>query len=88
ETSLQVFEKISGAALTGPTDDLIEDVSSATLSCKASGTIYSAEWMKDNQKLSASDSITFSNDNRSVMISPVRKTDSGEYKCTLSNPIS
>ncbi|XP_053481144.1 carcinoembryonic antigen-related cell adhesion molecule 20-like isoform X2 [Ictalurus furcatus] len=88
ETSLHVFEIISGAALTGPTDDLIEDDSSATLSCKASGTIYSAEWMKDNQKLSASDNITFSNDNRSVMISPVRRRDSGEYKCTLSNPIS
>ncbi|XP_053481131.1 carcinoembryonic antigen-related cell adhesion molecule 1 [Ictalurus furcatus] len=88
ETSLQVYEKISGAALTGPTDDLIEDVSSATLTCKASGIIYSAEWMKDNQKLSASDSITFSNDNRSVMISPVSRRDSGEYQCTLSNPIS
>ncbi|KAF4088391.1 hypothetical protein AMELA_G00082430 [Ameiurus melas] len=87
-TSLQVVEIIFGAALTGPTDDLIEDVSSATLSCNASGTIYSAEWMKDNQKLSASDSITFSNDNRSVMISPVRRRDSGEYQCTLSNPIS
>ncbi|XP_053489660.1 carcinoembryonic antigen-related cell adhesion molecule 5-like [Ictalurus furcatus] len=86
--SVTVLEKISGAALTGPTEDLIEDDSSATLSCKASGTIYNAEWMKDNQKLSASDNITFSNDNRSVMISPVRRRDSGEYKCTLSNPIS
>ncbi|XP_053481040.1 carcinoembryonic antigen-related cell adhesion molecule 5-like isoform X3 [Ictalurus furcatus] len=86
--SITVLEKISGAALTGPTDDLIEDVSSATLSCKANGTIYSAEWMKDNQKLSASDNITFSNDNRSVMISPVSRRDSGEYQCTLSNPFS
>ncbi|XP_053089434.1 carcinoembryonic antigen-related cell adhesion molecule 21-like isoform X2 [Pangasianodon hypophthalmus] len=66
-TSLQVF------------DVLIEGVSSATLTCEASGIIYSTEWMKDNQKLSASDSITFSNDNRSVMISPVRRTDSGVY---------
>ncbi|XP_053536639.1 carcinoembryonic antigen-related cell adhesion molecule 5 isoform X1 [Ictalurus punctatus] len=86
--SITVLGKISGAALTGPTDDLIEGVSSTTLSCNASGTIYSAEWMKDNQKLSASDSITFSNDNRSVMISPVRRRDSGEYKCSLSNPFS
>ncbi|XP_053481111.1 carcinoembryonic antigen-related cell adhesion molecule 5-like isoform X3 [Ictalurus furcatus] len=86
--SVTVLETISGAALTGPTDDLIEDVSSATLTCNVSGTIYSAEWMKDNRKLSASGNITFSNDSRSVMISPVRRRDSGEYKCTFSNPIS
>ncbi|XP_060776786.1 carcinoembryonic antigen-related cell adhesion molecule 5-like [Neoarius graeffei] len=86
--SITVFEKILGAAVTGTTDLLIEGVSNATLSCKVNGSIHSAEWMKDNQKLSSSDRITFSNDNRSVMISPVRRSDSGVYQCTLSNPIS
>ncbi|XP_060776472.1 carcinoembryonic antigen-related cell adhesion molecule 1-like [Neoarius graeffei] len=86
--SITVFEKILGATVTGTTDLLIEGVSNATLSCKANGSIHSAKWMKDNQKLLSSDRITFSNKNRSVMISPVRRSDSGVYQCTLSNPIS
>ncbi|KAL0172355.1 hypothetical protein M9458_032666, partial [Cirrhinus mrigala] len=45
-------------------------------------------WMKDNSPLSPSDSIIFSSDNRSVSISPVQRSDSGEYQCTYSNPIS
>ncbi|XP_060776787.1 carcinoembryonic antigen-related cell adhesion molecule 20-like [Neoarius graeffei] len=81
-------EKILGAEVIGPTDLLIENVSNATLSCNVSGPIHSAEWMKDNQKLSSSDRITFSNDNRSVMISPVRRSDSGVYQCTIGNAIS
>ncbi|KAL0172359.1 hypothetical protein M9458_032670, partial [Cirrhinus mrigala] len=32
--------------------------------------------------------IIFSSDNRSVSISPVQRSDSGEYQCTYSNPIS
>ncbi|KAL7886545.1 hypothetical protein AOLI_G00042660 [Acnodon oligacanthus] len=87
ETTLDVFEKVSGATITGPTDLVIEG-NSADLSCDASGTIVTTEWMKDNQKLSPSNNITFSADNRSVSISPVSRTDGGEYRCTLSNPVS
>ncbi|KTG02658.1 hypothetical protein cypCar_00022266 [Cyprinus carpio] len=35
-----------------------------------------------------SNSIIFSSDNRSVSISPVQRSDSGEYKCTYRNPVS
>ncbi|XP_026083801.1 carcinoembryonic antigen-related cell adhesion molecule 20-like, partial [Carassius auratus] len=33
-------------------------------------------------------SIIFSSDNRSVSISPVQRSDSGEYQCTYRNPVS
>ncbi|KAL7886544.1 hypothetical protein AOLI_G00042650 [Acnodon oligacanthus] len=84
---ITVMEKVSGATITGPTDLVIEG-NSADLSCDASGTNVTTEWMKDNQKLSPSNNITFSADNRSVSISPVSRTDGGEYRCTLSNPVS
>ncbi|XP_036436265.1 hemicentin-2-like [Colossoma macropomum] len=87
ETTLEVFEKVSGAVLIGPTAPVIEG-NSADLTCDASGTIITTEWMKDNQKLSPSNNIIFSADNRSVSIKSVSRTDDGEYRCTLSNPVS
>uniref|UniRef100_A0A671NBE4 Ig-like domain-containing protein n=2 Tax=Sinocyclocheilus anshuiensis TaxID=1608454 RepID=A0A671NBE4_9TELE len=88
ETSLQVFEKITNVRLIGPEDLLIEGESSANISSKGTGSITSVQWMKDNSPLSPSNSIIFSSDNRSVSISPVQRSDSGEYQCTYRNPVS
>ncbi|XP_052002466.1 carcinoembryonic antigen-related cell adhesion molecule 20-like [Xyrauchen texanus] len=88
ETLLYVFERISGARLIGPTELLIEDESSANVTSEGTGTITSVLWMKDNNPLSPSNNINFSSDNRSVLINPVRRSDSGEYQCTLRNPAS
>ncbi|XP_017561573.1 carcinoembryonic antigen-related cell adhesion molecule 5-like [Pygocentrus nattereri] len=84
---ITVMVNVSGATITGPTGLVIEG-NSANLSCDASGTIVTTEWMKNNQKLSPSNNIIFSADNRSVSISAVGRMDSGEYRCTLSNPVS
>ncbi|XP_073728772.1 cell adhesion molecule CEACAM6-like [Misgurnus anguillicaudatus] len=75
ETSLKVYES------------LIEGKSSANITCEGSGHITSMEWMKDKNPLTPIN-ITFSSDNRSVLISPVIRSDSGEYQCTLRNPAS
>ncbi|XP_030641482.1 carcinoembryonic antigen-related cell adhesion molecule 2-like [Chanos chanos] len=88
KTTLDVIERISGVSLTGPAQPLIEDQSSADLTCEGTGSIITTEWMKDGQPLSPSNSIIFSADLRSVSISPVRRSDSGEYQCRLSNPVS
>uniref|UniRef100_A0A671NBE0 Ig-like domain-containing protein n=1 Tax=Sinocyclocheilus anshuiensis TaxID=1608454 RepID=A0A671NBE0_9TELE len=88
ETSLQVLEKITNVRLIGPEDLLIEGESSANISSEGTGSITSVQWMKDNSPLSPSNSIIFSSDNRSVSISPVQRSDSGEYQCTYRNPAS
>ncbi|CAM4699584.1 unnamed protein product [Leuciscus chuanchicus] len=88
ETSLQVFEKISNVRLIGPEELLIEGNSSANITSEGTGIITSVEWMKDNSPLSPSNRIIFSPDNRSVSISPVQRSDSGEYQCTYRNPAS
>nr|XP_021328630.1 carcinoembryonic antigen-related cell adhesion molecule 6-like isoform X3 [Danio rerio] len=88
ETTLQLFENITNVRLTGPEETLIEDKSSANITSEGSGTITSVQWMKDNSPLSSSSRIIFSSDNRSVSISPVERSDTGEYKCTYSNPVS
>ncbi|XP_072536836.1 cell adhesion molecule CEACAM6-like [Salminus brasiliensis] len=78
-------ESVSAVVIIGPEEVLIEDKSSANLTCVGSGTNLTAEWRKDGQILSPSDRVQFSAENTSVLISPVRRTDSGEYRCTLSN---
>nr|XP_021328633.1 carcinoembryonic antigen-related cell adhesion molecule 20-like [Danio rerio] len=90
ETSLQVFETIYHVTVTGPqTEALIEGESSANFTSEGSGgTITSVQWMKDNSPLSPNSRIIFSSDNRSVSISPVQRSDTGEYLCIYSNPVS
>ncbi|KAJ8334387.1 hypothetical protein SKAU_G00400260 [Synaphobranchus kaupii] len=84
-----VLEAISGAQITGPTTPLIAGNSSANISCQAaSGTVTTTEWLKNGKSLSASETVTFSGDRSSVAISPVEKTDSGEYKCELTNEVN
>ncbi|XP_056330640.1 carcinoembryonic antigen-related cell adhesion molecule 20 [Danio aesculapii] len=88
ETSLQVFDGINNVRLIEPEESLIEGETSANITSEGSGTITSVQWMKDNSPLSPSGSIIFSSDNRSVSISPVQRSDAGEYQCTYSNPVS
>ncbi|XP_073728147.1 cell adhesion molecule CEACAM6-like [Misgurnus anguillicaudatus] len=88
QTSLKVYETISDTTLIGPQESLIEEESSANITCEGSGDITSVEWMKDKNPLTPSNRINFSSDNRSVLISPVIRSDSGEYQCTLRNPAS
>ncbi|XP_073728142.1 cell adhesion molecule CEACAM6 isoform X2 [Misgurnus anguillicaudatus] len=87
QTSLKVYETVSDTTLIGPQESLIEEESSANITCEGSGHITSMEWMKDKNPLTPIN-ITFSSDNRSVLISPVIRSDSGEYQCTLRNPFS
>ena len=81
-------EKISGAVIQSPTGTLLAGTDSTNLTCAAAGSISTREWMKDTVPLSPSDRVSFSGDNSTVSISPVRSTDNGEYLCRLSNPIS
>ncbi len=86
--SLVHTEIITNVRLIGPEETLIEGESSANISSEGTGSISSVQWMKDNSPLSPSNSIIFSSDNRSVSISPVQRSDSGEYQCTYRNPVS
>ncbi|KAL0172353.1 hypothetical protein M9458_032664, partial [Cirrhinus mrigala] len=80
--------RITNVRLIGPEEPLIEGESSANIISDGTGIITSVQWMKDNSPLSPSNSIIFSSDNRSVSIRLVQRSDSGEYQCTYSNPIS
>ncbi|KAL2084221.1 hypothetical protein ACEWY4_019739 [Coilia grayii] len=90
-TSITVLERLSDAAITiaGSPGPLIAGKSSVNLTCEAKGSIITRKWMKNGETLSPETGrITFSDDNRTVSISPVQKEDRGEYTCQVSNPVS
>ncbi|RXN28127.1 carcinoembryonic antigen-related cell adhesion molecule 20-like protein [Labeo rohita] len=84
---MSMTENITNVRLIGPEEPLIEG-ESANITSDGAGNITSVQWMKDNSPLSPSNSIIFSSDNRLVSISPVQRSDSGEYQCTYINPVS
>ncbi|CAB1333929.1 unnamed protein product, partial [Coregonus sp. 'balchen'] len=77
---------VSGATITITPNPPIIEWGSVTLTCDAAGFNITREWMNDGQPLSSGDNIILSEDKRVLSIK--KKTDSGEYLCRVSNPVS
>ena len=79
-------ERLSGFDIT-PTDQTIEG-NSVNLTCDGAGVVFTREWMKDGSPLTLTDNLTFYDENRVLSFLSLKKTDSGEYLCKISNPVS
>ncbi|XP_078143205.1 cell adhesion molecule CEACAM2-like [Centroberyx gerrardi] len=80
-----VLERISGASITGSTNRPVEG-NSVNLTCDAAGSVPTREWRKDGSPLN--NDITLHDEGRLLSFSALKRTDSGEYSCKVSNPIS
>ncbi|KAK2921194.1 HEPACAM family member 2 [Channa argus] len=72
-----------------PTYAVIEDKANVTWTCSVErGTRVVFQWLRDNVALGPSDRYYFSQDNGTLLISPVRKEDKGTYRCMASNAVT
>ncbi|KAM6968146.1 cell adhesion molecule CEACAM1-like [Aplochiton taeniatus] len=76
-------QKVSNGAI-HPKDPEIIEGDSTNLTCDAAGSISTREWRKDGQPLSPNDRISFSEENRTLLISHVHRTDKGQYQYPVS----
>ncbi|XP_039475472.1 carcinoembryonic antigen-related cell adhesion molecule 5-like isoform X3 [Oreochromis aureus] len=50
--------------------------------------VFTRNWMKDGSKLTLTDNMTLSDNNRVLTFNTVKRKDEGEYFCNISNPVS
>ncbi|XP_061108157.1 carcinoembryonic antigen-related cell adhesion molecule 1 [Conger conger] len=88
EASLTVLEPVSSVAVRANATDLVEFNDTVSLTCSASGTSLSRRWVDGSSDITASGRVHLSDDNMTLTISGVLRTDGGPIFCTVSNAIS
>ncbi|XP_050993484.1 HEPACAM family member 2 isoform X2 [Labeo rohita] len=72
-----------------PESELVEDRDNVTLTCSVEhGTNVQFKWLRNNIMVGPSERHTFSQDYGTLVISPVKKEDIGQYICKAQNHIS
>lgn len=72
-----------------PSYPVVEDKANVTWTCSVeTGTRVGYQWLRDNNVLPPSERYHFSQDNSTLLISPVTKKDKGSYRCVARNSVS
>ena len=72
-----------------PTYPVVEDKENVTWSCSVQiGTKVGFQWLRNNVVLRPGKRYWFSEDSSTLVVSPVRKEDKGEYSCLAKNHVS
>uniref|UniRef100_A0A668TRG0 Ig-like domain-containing protein n=1 Tax=Oreochromis aureus TaxID=47969 RepID=A0A668TRG0_OREAU len=71
-----------------PSTNLPIEGTSVSLTCEASGSVFTRNWMKDGSDLTPTDNMILSDNNRVLTFNTVNRKDNGEYFCQISNPVS
>uniref|UniRef100_A0A8P4GEP4 Ig-like domain-containing protein n=1 Tax=Dicentrarchus labrax TaxID=13489 RepID=A0A8P4GEP4_DICLA len=88
EATFNMVVNLSIPTIACPTENLIEGKTSVNLTCDADGFVSTRVWVKDGQPLVPGERYSFHDGNRVLSISPVNRTDTGEFLCKVSNDFS
>ncbi|XP_038669117.1 carcinoembryonic antigen-related cell adhesion molecule 5-like isoform X2 [Scyliorhinus canicula] len=86
-TDILVVEPVSKPTITSNDTNPIEYIDTVALTCHASGTAVSYRWNMENETINSSDRIGLSNDNSTLTISEVLRSDD-EFTCYGYNMIN
>ncbi|XP_055486449.1 contactin-4-like [Leucoraja erinacea] len=86
ETFVNVYQRVAGVTLRANDASPKEDIDAVVLTCSARGTQLQREWFFYNYHVLANDRITIAGD--TLLIAPVQRTDTGLYKCIVSNRLN
>ncbi|XP_069559846.1 carcinoembryonic antigen-related cell adhesion molecule 5-like, partial [Brachyistius frenatus] len=87
-SAFSVLKRISGASVT-PSTNLTVEGTSVNLTCDAAASIFTREWrVKHESDGIRDDNFILYDNNRVLSLLSLNKTDSGEYFCKISNPVS
>ncbi|XP_076430308.1 cell adhesion molecule CEACAM1 isoform X6 [Peromyscus maniculatus bairdii] len=65
-----------------------KELDSVFMTCYSNNTGISISWLFNGQSLRITDRMKLSQNNSTLTIDPVRREDSGDYQCEVSNPVS
>ncbi|XP_072316861.1 cell adhesion molecule CEACAM6-like [Eucyclogobius newberryi] len=82
-------EQVSNVRVTNSSSDLVEFISSVTLSCSADGAnLTTFLWLNGSDEVTASDRVSLTDGGATLTISTVRRSDQGPFRCQVSDPVS
>ncbi|GCC32906.1 hypothetical protein chiPu_0011370 [Chiloscyllium punctatum] len=85
--TLHVLEPVSKPTVTANATNPVEFNDTVALTCIASGTAVSYQWLEENSTITPNDRIALSDDNSSLTISGVLRSDGG-FTCYAFNTIN
>ncbi|XP_067831361.1 carcinoembryonic antigen-related cell adhesion molecule 5-like isoform X2 [Heptranchias perlo] len=85
--TLNVLEPVSKPTILSNNTNPVEYNDTVALTCRASGTAVSYQWLKDNKTIDPGDRIGLSRDNTTLTISGVLRSDE-EFTCRAYNMIN
>ncbi|XP_058865277.1 hemicentin-1-like isoform X2 [Acipenser ruthenus] len=86
--TLKVYEPVSQPTVRSNVTDPVEFNDTVSLSCTASGSAVSYRWFNGSSVVSDSERIRLSDDNKTLTIARVLRSDDGTLYCYVFNPVS
>ncbi|XP_075844504.1 cell adhesion molecule CEACAM1-like isoform X8 [Microtus pennsylvanicus] len=84
---IEVLEPVTTPSIQ-VTNTTVKELDSVFLNCSSNNTGISIHWFFNGQRLELTDRKKLSLNNSTLSIDPVKREDSGEYQCEVSNPVS
>ncbi|XP_072325153.1 V-set and immunoglobulin domain-containing protein 10-like isoform X2 [Scyliorhinus torazame] len=88
--TLQIYTQMSNVTvvISPVSDGLVEDEDNVTLKCEAQGTSPTFSWSHAGKPLAENPRFILSTDHSSLVIKPVKRSDSNSFICKATNAVS